>query len=185
MFGPRYQSQRRAVPRITFAFAGALFAAGVSLIAGAATPLGTQVMVYPTAGQTPERLDRDRYECHIWAVKQSGFDPSQPHLAPHQRIQVVAAPPAPTATVAGAVTGAIIGAAVSHPHNAGEGAVVGAVAGALLGAASDASRQQQADHVQQQYDERDARLQARLEQQSSDYRRAIAACLEGRGYTVK
>src|SRR5690349_18028752 len=34
----------------------------------------TQVFVYPTGGQTEERLGRDRYECHLWAEKQSNFD---------------------------------------------------------------------------------------------------------------
>jgi hypothetical protein len=185
MSGPRYQSKRRAVPSITFALVAASFVAGVPLIAGAAAPPGPEVFVYPTAGQSPVQLERDRYECHMWAVKQSGFDPSQPHLAPHQRVQVVAAPATPPAAIAGAVTGAIIGASVSRPRNAGGGAIVGAVAGALLGAASDAARQKQVDRVQQQYNQHDTRLEARLEQQSSDYRRAIAACLEGRGYTVK
>jgi hypothetical protein len=145
----------------------------------------TQVYVYPSGGQSAAQLDRDRYECHVWAVKQSGFDPSQPHLAPHQRVQVVAMPPAGTGVLAGAATGAIIGAAVSQPYQSGSGAAIGAVAGALLGAASDAARQQQANQVQKHYDARDAQLQARLEQQSNDYRRAIGACLEGRGYTVK
>src|SRR4051812_4058362 len=36
----------------------------------------TQVYVYPTGGQAQEQLGRDRYECHLWAVKQSNFDPS-------------------------------------------------------------------------------------------------------------
>ena len=32
--------------------------------------------VYPTAGQTEEQRDQDRYECHLWAGEQTGFDPS-------------------------------------------------------------------------------------------------------------
>jgi len=38
----------------------------------------TRVHVYPAAGQSEARLDRDRYECHRWASSQSGFDPTQP-----------------------------------------------------------------------------------------------------------
>jgi hypothetical protein len=148
-------------------------------------PPSTRVYVYPTGGQSAAQLDRDRYECHVWAVKQSGFDPSQLHLAPHQRVEVVAMPPAGTGTLAGAATGAIIGAAVSRPRDAGSGAAIGAVAGALIGAASDSARQQQAERVQRSYDARDAEREARIERQSGDYRRAISACLEGRGYTVK
>jgi len=38
------------------------------------------VYVYPRNGQTEEQTQNDRYECHSWAVSQSGFDPtsSQP-----------------------------------------------------------------------------------------------------------
>jgi hypothetical protein len=35
------------------------------------------VYAYPRNGQTPEQTANDRYECHRWAVEQSGFDPSQ------------------------------------------------------------------------------------------------------------
>jgi len=34
------------------------------------------VIAYPSRGQTPDQQARDRYECHSWAVSQSGFDPS-------------------------------------------------------------------------------------------------------------
>jgi hypothetical protein len=145
-----------------------------------------QVFVYPAAGQSAAQLDRDRYECHLWAVKQSSFDPSSAQLAPHQRVQVVTAGPPPgTNTVAGAATGAVIGAVVSRPRQAGEGALVGAVAGAILGASADAANQQRTEAIQRRYDQRDLHAQARLELQARDYRRAISACLEGRGYTVK
>jgi hypothetical protein len=32
---------------------------------------------YPKNGQSPEQQEQDRYECHRWAVDQSGFDPTQ------------------------------------------------------------------------------------------------------------
>jgi hypothetical protein len=153
--------------------------------APAPEPVSTQVYVYPTGGQSPEQLDRDRYECHMWSVREAGFDPSREHVAPHQRVEVVSMPPNGTSTVAGAATGAVVGAAVSSPHNAGGGAVVGAVAGAILGAAADASRQEQADRAEERIEQRQTRSQVQFEQRASDYRRAISACLEGRGYTVK
>jgi hypothetical protein len=145
----------------------------------------TQVYVYPGQGQTAQQLDRDRYECYRWAVGQTGFDPSQPSLAPHQRVEVIAAPAPGADTVAGAVTGAILGAAVSHPGHAAGGAIVGALLGGLIGGASDATRVQGAREAQERYDQRDAERLARFEQQSNDYRRALTVCLEGRGYTVK
>lgn len=34
------------------------------------------VFVYPNHGQSTEQTSKDRYECYLWAVKQTGFDPS-------------------------------------------------------------------------------------------------------------
>ena len=147
-------------------------------------PPSTEVYFYPNKGQSAAQQERDRYECYLWAMKQTGFDPSAPQLAPHQRLQVVPAPPPGRDTAAGAITGAVIGAVVSPPGKTAEGAAVGAVAGAVAGAASEAARQEQAARVQERYDQRYAQRAARLEQQASSYRRAMAACLEGRGYTV-
>lgn len=138
------------------------------------------VYVYPANGQSDAQLDRDRYECNAWSVKQSGYDPSQVH-ADAERVNVVVGPPPGTSTVTGAFTGALLGAAVSGPRQAGGGAIIGAIAGAMLGATADAGRQEQADAIQQSYDRRTASAV----QQAESYRRAISACLEGRGYTVK
>ena len=33
--------------------------------------------VYPNSGQSPEQQQTDRYECHRWAVDQTGFDPTR------------------------------------------------------------------------------------------------------------
>lgn len=151
----------------------------------AAPPPSTQVYFYPTKGQSPAQQDRDRYECYSWASKQTQFDPSQPQLPPHQRLEVVPQPPIGHDTVSGAFTGAVLGAAVSHHGRSAEGAVIGAIAGTLLGAASDAARQEQAERIQERHDRRAAHAAAHTEQQASAYRRAMGACLEGRGYTVR
>ena len=148
-------------------------------------PTGAEIYVYPAKGQNERQLDRDRYECHNWAMKQTGFDPSEPHLAPHQQVQVVPMPPDHRGAVTGAVTGAVIGASVARPHDSAEGAIVGAVAGAMVGAASDVSRQQEAHATQAQMSANEQAERARFEKQAYEYRRAISACLEGRGYTVK
>jgi outer membrane lipoprotein SlyB len=145
----------------------------------------SQVLFYPTQGQTPDQQSRDRYECYTWAAKQTGFDPSQAQLAPHQRIEVVPAQKPGSDTATGAITGALLGAAVAGPYDAAAGAFVGAMAGAMMGAASDSSRQHEAARLQRHYDVQDAQHQANLEAQASNYRRAMTACLEGRGYTVK
>jgi hypothetical protein len=35
-----------------------------------------EVFVYPKEGQSDEQRDRDRYDCYVWAVDQTGFDPT-------------------------------------------------------------------------------------------------------------
>ena len=41
-------------------------------------PEPEQLFIYPKNGQSEQQQANDRYECHRWAVDQSGFDPSQP-----------------------------------------------------------------------------------------------------------
>lgn len=36
----------------------------------------------PARGQGPDQQGRDRYECHRWAVGESGFDPAGATYAP-------------------------------------------------------------------------------------------------------
>jgi hypothetical protein len=159
--------------------------AAPNVAASTAIPADADIYVYPSKGQTDKQLDRDRYECHNWAAAQSHYNPSEPHLAPHQQIQVVAMPAPGRETVAGAVTGAVIGASVAGPRDTGGGAVVGAVAGAIIGASSESARQKETARVNGRMSAEQEAERARLERQASDYRRAISACLEGRGYTVK
>jgi outer membrane lipoprotein SlyB len=143
------------------------------------------IYFYPKDGQSAATQDRDRYECYLWAHKQTGVDPSSVQEASRRPIRVVAVPAPPHDTVAGAVTGAVIGAAVSRPSDAGAGAAIGAVAGAVIGASSDAARTARAnekqDEAQRREDDRVAKEEARL----NDYRRALKACLVGRGYSVQ
>lgn len=40
------------------------------------------VLAYPLYGQGQDQQARDRYECHGWAVQQSGFDPASANYAP-------------------------------------------------------------------------------------------------------
>jgi hypothetical protein len=142
-----------------------------------------ELYYYPTKGQTPAQQDRDRYECYLWAKEQSGFDPGQAQ-APHQRVEVRPAQPG-SDVAGGAVGGAIVGSMLAMPGDRRAGMVFGAITGAILGASSEAAKQQQAERIEQQYNARDAQTYSRLERQARDYRRAMTACLEGRGYTVK
>src|ERR1700692_2924088 len=44
-------------------------------------PVETELFVFPNGDQTNEQLERDREECHRWALQQAGFDPKA--AAPH------------------------------------------------------------------------------------------------------
>jgi hypothetical protein len=59
--------------------------------------------------------------------------------------------------------------------------VLGAASGAIGGAAVDSNQQAQAKQTQQQINEAQAQGRA----QADAYRRAMGACLQGRGYTVR
>jgi hypothetical protein len=143
-----------------------------------APPEPPRVYFYPTQGQSAEQQDRDRYECYNWAVKQTGFDPGQA-LPPQERVTVVPARAPGENTINTAIAGAILGAIVSGPGHAGGGAIIGATAGGLLGAAADNAQAGQVQSVET------TRGNARYGRESTEYRRAMSACLEGRGYSVK
>lgn len=143
-------------------------------------PAPQKVFVYPSNGQSAEQTDRDRYECHLWAVQQTGVDPSRADANPYERVVVQPANPPGSGTAAGAITGAILGAIIAGPRNAGAGLVLGGATGAIVGSTADANAQTQARMTQQQINQSAAAGRARAD----SYRRAIGACLQGRGYTV-
>ena len=143
-----------------------------------------ELYVYPAKGQSPEQLDRDRYDCHLWAVRQTGFDPSVAQSSAPQRRERTArettsrTPETAENVMRGAVAGAIIGSAVSSPRERSEGAIVGATAGAVIGAAASQAGTMTVT-------ERERRVATSTDPRASSYTRALSACLEGRGYTVR
>jgi hypothetical protein len=143
-------------------------------------PPPQKIFVYPSNGQSPQQTDRDRYECHVWAVQQTGVDPSRPDANPYERVVVQPANPPGSGTAVGAITGAVLGSIIAGPNNAGAGLVLGAASGAIIGSAADANAQAQAHMTQQQINQAQAAGRARAD----SYRRALGACLQGRGYTV-
>lgn len=143
-------------------------------------PPPQKIFVYPSNGQTAEQTDRDRYECHLWAVQQTGVDPSRADANPYERVVVQPATPPGANTAAGAIGGAIIGALIAGPRNAGAGLVLGGATGAIIGSTADASNQQQARMTQAQLNQTAAEGRAHADA----YRRALGACLQGRGYTI-
>ena len=143
------------------------------------------LFVYPSQGQSQEQQSRDRYECHIWAVQQTGFDPTQAAQA--------AAPAAPRlaqeAPLGGLLRGAARGAAVGAvggaiAGDAGKGAAFGAATGALIGGFRRRDQRRRQEQAQRNYAQAQAQQGAVPAEQRGSYNRAIAACLNGRGYTV-
>ena len=176
-------------PRLVRASVGAIPVVLLGLLSGCVTPPPRtyavpapppqRVFVYPAHGQSPEQTERDRYECHNWAVQQTGVDPSRTTNA-YERVIVQPSTPPGANTVGGAVAGAIIGSIIGGPRNAGAGLILGGATGAIVGSAADANAQKQAQMTQQQINETAAEGRAHADA----YRRAIGACLQGRGYTV-
>ncbi len=149
--------------------------------AGLASPLE----IYPQYGQGPEQQDRDRYECHCWAVSQTGYDPYHVYTPPPQRASVVPVPPPGRDTAVLGFSGALMGALAAGPRHAGAGAIFGGITGAFIGAFSDSARQERAREIEDAYDARQQAQSYRLQRGVDDYRRAMSACLEGRGYCIK
>ena len=147
-------------------------AASVAALSLALPAQAQKPVAYPAKGQSAEQQKKDDYECHNWAVGQSGVDPTKPPPAPPP----AAAPPTtatgttPGAGVRGAARGAVVGEIVAD--DARSGAAVGAVA------ARGQSRRQNAQAQQQQ-------ASAAPTQNLQPYYQAYGACMGGRGYSVK
>lgn len=148
-------------------------------------PPSTQVYFYPKMGQTTDQQSRDHYECYNWAIKQTGFDPGQSAIPREQRVRVVPMPPMGYDTAALAVAGAVLGALIGGPRHAAEGALIGAAGGAIAGAASDGARVEAARQQEEAYAARNRTYDTQLYEKAAGFRRAMGACLEGRGYTVQ
>jgi hypothetical protein len=123
-------------------------------------------------GQSLEQTRRDRYECHNWAVEQTG---ETPVAAPSEQGESRARDrelrrERVDRALAGAAIGGIVGSILGHGHrrHAGDRVLVGAAAGAAIGAATAVG----------------GRRAAAEPAEPSDYLRALTACLEGRGYSV-
>jgi hypothetical protein len=139
-----------------------------------------EMYIYPVKGQSNEQMERDKFECYAWSKKQTGFDPMKVPTATE-------APPAQEAkkggVAKGAVRGGLVGVGVGAiAGDAGKGAAAGALAGGLIGGMRRQDQKRQQAQAEQQWAEEQS---AQYAQRRSSYNRAYAACLEGRGYTVK
>ncbi len=129
--------------------------------------------IYPQKGQTKEQQELDEFQCHKWAVEQTGFDPTKSGQQP-----IATESAGGGEVVGGAAKGAALGAiGGAIAGDAGKGAKIGAGVGAGGGAMKKRRRGREKEAAQQQA--------AKQQQANLDgYNRARGVCLEGRGYKV-
>ena len=182
---------RKRISLAALAFVSACALAGCATapqrlaVASPAPAPDTRVFFYPSSDHPAPGADqqrRDQYECNSWAVAQSRFDPSNPGVLAASTPTVVSRAPADgTGTLVGAASGAFVGAAVSNPWHPGRGTFIGAVTGAVLGTVADAQRR---DAYNQAVANATPIVSASATAEATSYRRAMGACLEGRGYRI-
>ncbi len=152
-----------------------LLAGVMSFAAGPAA--AQELMIYPGKGQSTEQQAKDKFECYGFAKGQSGFDPMAAPTAssppPQQEAQQGGAG---RGALRGGLGGAAIGAIAGDTK---KGAAIGAVGGSLIGGMRRHDQKTREVHDQQQWE------QQQYSNNRNNYNRAYAACLEGRGYTVR
>lgn len=170
-------SGRTKMKKSTLALVSMAAVFNVTLVPVAAA---SEPYIYPAKGQGAEQQQKDRYECHVWASEQTGFDPSR-------SMETLPKKPAEESGKKG-VSGSLIGGAAL-------GTAFGAIAGkdiaesAAVGAGANVLRSQlktrrNQNKVQQAYEADLALNKAYVTTKRADYDRARGACLTGRGYTV-
>jgi Glycine zipper len=152
----------------------------IMLFAGSAVAQSGDMYIYPAKGQDKNKQDEDRYDCHSWAVSQTGFDPSKPQAITPSSLADQQYRPSQPHVLRGGARGAALGAVGGAiTGDAGKGAAAGAAMGGLAGGF------RRRDEKRQQAYQQQTNAQSAQQNQRVSYNRAMAACLEGRGYTVK
>jgi hypothetical protein len=147
----------------------------VGLVCGARIAAAEPV-AYPTKGQSFDKQNRDEYECHAIAQKETGVDP----VAVAEQATAASKSDSGGKSGAGSAAG---GAAMGAMRGAAEGdAGAGALHGAGMGRLIALVRSRRQMEQQQQAG---AAQSADLRSQLDKYDRAYAACMTGRGYEVK
>jgi hypothetical protein len=122
-------------------------------------------------GQSLDQARRDRYECHNWAVEQTGELPASAAKNGTERDERGVRRERIDRAIAGAAIGAGVGGLLGagRRRDAADRVLGGAAVGAAIGAATAKSRDRGDEAAEE----------------PSDYLRALSACLEGRGYSVR
>ncbi len=145
--------------------------------------LAQDPIVYPAEGQSQDQMEQDKFECYRWARDQTGFDPMRtPTTTSGRPAKEKEVWGAGKTGVAGAAGGAIIGGIAGGGKGAGRGALIGGAGGALIGGMRRSSQRDREEQRREQWEREQANNYARAR---NEYNRAFAACMTGRGYTVK
>jgi hypothetical protein len=148
-------------------------AIGIMFFIGSVGTGNAELFIYPKEGQSKEKQEMDEFQCHKWAVDQTGFDPMKSQASATQ------AQPQQGGMARGAARGAALGAAGGAiGGDTGKGAAIGAGVGAMRGGMRRRQSRQKQQAAQQQ-----AAQQSQAQMQG--FNKAQSACLKGRGYTVE
>lgn len=153
-----------------------LILSGSSMIQAQGISKSLGLYVFPSNNQSAAQQEADETACFSWAKQQSGYDPMNPTVAVGAQVDRSVDGTAVVGAAGGAAAGAAIGAIAG---DAGQGAAIGAIVGGIRGRRAKVvgdERQQQANN------QAAAQETQRL---AADYNKAFAACMEGKGYTVK
>ena len=134
------------------------------------------LFVFPSQEQDKEQQELDEYNCYKWAKEQTGINPMKVDQIEAEQVDTSPDGSAVVGAAGGAAAGAAIGAIAG---DAGKGAAIGAVVGGMAGrrgkVAGDAQQQQQNEQA----------AVATEKELMGNFNKAFAACMEGKGYTVK
>lgn len=138
---------------------------------------------YPAKGQSDDQLEKDKFECYNWAKKNTGFDPMKTpttKTAPPAKEEKVWG--AGETAVVGGVGGAVVGGVTRGGKGALAGGLIGTAGGALIGGARSSDQRKREKKKRKKWERREANNYAH---ERNEYNRALGACMEGRGYSVK
>ena len=130
-----------------------------------------QPIFYPAKGQGGQQQNRDQGECQVWAQQTTGINPA--NLPPPQAPQQTGPAVGGGERIRGAARGAVVG-EIAGGHG-GEGAAIGAMVGGARARRNQAAQNQQAQ----------SQAESAYASKINTYNRAVGACMEGRGYTVR
>ncbi|MFN8651917.1 MAG: hypothetical protein U0133_08470 [Gemmatimonadales bacterium] len=139
------------------------------------------LVVFPAKNQAPEQQAQDEQACYAWAQQQVDPLATAPNAdsaakAGRARADSAQQGAALKGAAGGVAGGALIGAVAG---DAGDGAKIGAMAGALRGRRAKRASEEQAEQRAR------AEAAAAGNQQANTFRKAMVACLQGKGYSVQ